>query len=74
MPGLLDRIRRLISPEQAERGAEDDVIERAPEGVRGRLREVIQRRRQAHEAEKRRHASGSEIRRRQGIEDASQEA
>lgn len=47
MPSLVDRIQRLLSPEAAQRGAEDDVIARAPEGVRRRLAEEIQRRRQA---------------------------
>ena len=48
---LLERIRRLGSPEASERGAEGDVIERSPESVRSRLRAVVQRRRQAAEDE-----------------------
>ncbi len=49
MPGLIERIRRLVSPERAERGAEDDVIARAPEGTRRRLQALVQRRRQVEE-------------------------
>lgn len=41
-PGWL---RRLFSESAAERGAEDDIIERAPEWVRSRLMAEIQRRR-----------------------------
>lgn len=51
MPTLLERVERLLSPRAAERGAEDDVIERAPEGVRSRLREEVQRRRKARAQE-----------------------
>lgn len=52
MPSIVERIKRLISPEAAEKGAEDDVIERAPESVKSRLKNLVQRRRQAAEAEK----------------------
>lgn len=50
MPTLLDLIRRLVSPEAAEKGAEDDIIARSPENVRERLRWEIQRRREAARA------------------------
>ena len=54
MPGLYEKIRRLLRPDLAERGAEDDVIDRAPEGVRGRLQDITQRRRMIEDEEKRR--------------------
>ncbi len=47
---LLETIRRLLSPEASERGAEDDVIARAPEGIRDRLRSEVQRIREARRA------------------------
>lgn len=53
MPGILDRLKRLFSTDAAERGAEDDIIERAPEGVRARLQDSIQRQRIAREEEER---------------------
>ena len=49
MPGIVESIRRLVSPEASARGAEDDVVNRAPEGIRARLRAFTQRRRQAEE-------------------------
>lgn len=41
MAGLLDRIMRMLSPEAAEAGAEDDIIAMAPEAIRERLKRRI---------------------------------
>lgn len=64
MPGLMERIRRLVSPSAAERGAEDDVIDRAPEGVRSRLREVVQRRRESAKTDRMEEGGTAQTRRR----------
>ena len=49
MAGVYDRIRRLLSPAAAERGAEDDVIDRMPETARGKAREIQRKRMQDQE-------------------------
>ena len=53
MPGLLDRIMSKVSPPRAERAAEEENIERAPEGVRGRMRDILSRGRRTREEEER---------------------
>lgn len=50
MANLIEKIRRLISPDASERGAEDDIIARAPENVRERLRREMQRLREIKRA------------------------
>lgn len=53
MPSLLDRILAKVSPSRAERLAEEENIERAPEGVRGRMRDILSRGRATKEEEER---------------------
>ena len=46
MASFTEMIRRLLSPEAAERGAESDNVRRAPAGVQERLEAELRRKRE----------------------------
>jgi hypothetical protein len=57
---IAERLKRLLSQERAERGAEEDIIKAAPPRIRERLREFLARRRKA-EKQKRAFKMGKKV-------------